>query len=343
MMGDVIGTALKTESALRMLSGHHYDVYVERPIRVAVIILVALIFRAVVGRTIKRTVNSTRDGRVTRRLAVIGERAPMLVDTSEAAVARRSQRAATVGTVLRSLTNVVIGTVAFITVLGEFDISLAPIIASAGIVGVAVGFGAQNVVKDFLSGLFLVIEDTFGVGDTVDLGPSTGTVEWIGLRSTRIRDVHGTLWSIRNGEITRVANYSQVWQRTIVDLLILDDADLLQAKEVALAPANEVVDLPRWSGVALERPSLWGVESITAQGVMLRLVVRRRPNQDDFDRFLREALVRALSDASIRMFAVPGELHLVSGEPLSKSQIPPPETTPTDPLGRRPPYERMDE
>jgi len=295
----------------RMISNHNYDVYVERPIRIAAIIAVAVVLRALAGRTINRVVRSTRDGRVTRQLASIGERAPLLVDTSEAAVARRHQRAATVGTVLRSLTNVAIGTIAFVTILGEFDISLAPIIASAGIVGVALGFGAQNVVKDFLSGLFLVVEDTFGIGDTVDLGPATGTVEWIGLRSTRIRDVHGTLWSIRNGEIIRVGNYSQLWQRTIVDLLIFDSTELPRAKELALQVANDLVDRPEWEGVALEPPALWGVQDITSQGVMLRLVVRRRPNQDDFDRVLREELVHALSADGIRLFAVPSEVRLV--------------------------------
>ena len=321
----MLGTALTTPVTTSAISGHSFDVYVERPIRIVSIIIVALLIRAIAGRAIKRFVSATRDGRVTRRLASLGERAPLLIDMSETAVARRAQRAATVGTVLRSLTNVVVGVVAFVTILGEFDISLAPIIASAGIVGVAVGFGAQNLVKDFLSGLFLVIEDTFGVGDTVDLGPSTGTVEWIGLRSTRIRDVRGTLWSIRNGEISRVANFSQTWQRTIVDLLILDSADLARAKQLALTTAEQVVDLPQWEGVALERPTVLGVQDITEQGLLLRLVVRRRPNQDDFDRFLRESLVAALHDADVRMFVVPGDIHLLPA--AAKNAV---EKAPTD-------------
>jgi small-conductance mechanosensitive channel len=289
--------------SVRLISGHHFDVYVERPIRIAAIIVVALILRALVGRTIKRAVRATRDGKMQRRLISIGEKSPLFVDTSPEAVARRQQRAATLGTVLRSIANVIIGTVAFITILGEFDIDLAPILASAGIVGVAFGFGAQNVVKDFLSGLFLVIEDTYGVGDTVDLGPATGTVEWIGLRSTRIRDVRGTLWSVRNGEILRVANFSQTWQRTIVDLTLLESKDVERAREIALATANEVVAMPEWESVAMEEPTVLGVQDITAQGVLLRLVVRRRAGRDDFDRYLRERLVASLVEADIQMFA----------------------------------------
>ena len=289
--------------SVRLISGHHFDVYVERPIRIAAIVVVALILRALIGRTIKRAVRATRDGKMQRRLITIGEKSPLFVDTSPDAVARRQQRAATLGTVLRSIANVIIGTVAFVTILSEFDINLAPILASAGIVGVAFGFGAQNVVKDFLSGLFLVIEDTYGVGDTVDLGPATGTVEWIGLRSTRIRDVHGTLWSIRNGEILRVANYSQTWQRTIVDLLLLDSRDVERARDIALATANEIVAMPEWESVAMEEPTVLGVQDITAQGVQLRLVVRRRAGRDDFDRYLRERLVASLIEAGIVMFA----------------------------------------
>jgi small-conductance mechanosensitive channel len=306
---------------LAALSGHKFDNYVEKPIRVASIIVVALVLRAIAGRTIKRLVQTTREGRISRRIAILGERAPLLVDTSELAVARRHQRAATVGTVLRSIANMIIGTIAVITILGEFEINLAPIIASAGIVGVAVGFGAQNLVKDFLSGLFLVIEDTYGVGDTVDLGPATGTVETVGLRSTRIRDVQGTLWSIRNGEISRVANYSQTWQRFLLDLLILHGQDVDKAREVVLAEAIRVAELPQWEGVTLDPPTVWGVQAIQAEGVVLRLAVRRRHNHDDFDRYLREHVVKALDGAGVRIFLLPADIRLVGAGDAALAQL----------------------
>lgn len=306
------------------LSGHQFDEYVAKPIRIAAIVVVALLLRAVVGRTIRRMVRATREGRVSRRLATLGEKAPLLVDTSEAAVARRHQRAATVGTVLRSISNVVIGLVAAVTILGEFDISLAPILASAGIVGVAVGFGAQNLVRDFLSGLFLVIEDTYGVGDVVDLGPAVGVVEWVGLRSTRIRDVAGTLWSVRNGEIARVANYSQTWQRFLLDIPVLHGQDVDLARDTTLAEAKRVAALPRWEGVALEEPDVWGVNGLQDNGVVLRLAVKRRPKRDDFDRYLREHVVKALDGAGVRIFVLPADIRLTSaagGETLAQVDL----------------------
>ncbi len=122
---------------------------------------------------------------------------------------RRRQRAETVGSLLRSVTSLVIGVLAVMLVLGEIGFNLGPFIAGAGIVGIALGFGAQNLVKDFLSGIFMILEDQYGVGDVVDLGAASGTVEAVGLRVTRLRDGNGTLWYVRNGEILRVGNKSQ--------------------------------------------------------------------------------------------------------------------------------------
>lgn len=297
-------------------------VVVVRAVRIIVILAGAVLLRLAAGRGINRVVASTREGGMGRRIALLGQRAAMLVDTSEAAVQRRRQRAATIGTVLRNVTNAVIGVVAFATVLGEIGINLAPILASAGIVGVAVGFGAQNLVRDFLSGLFLVLEDTYGVGDVVDLGPATGVVETIGLRSTRIRDVRGSLWSVRNGEISRVANFSQSWQRALFDLLLLPGQDIDRAREVMLAAAGSLaVEQP---GVVLEEPAVWGVNEIRPDGVVLRLAVRRRPFNDAFDRALRERLVHDLAEAGVRIFMLPADLRLLdpAGEqPLAQLEL----------------------
>ena len=288
--------------------------FVIRPGRIVAIIVIALIVRLIIGRAISRFVRSTQEGRLSRRLAVLGEHAPLLVDTSDLAVGRRRARAATIGSVLRSVSNVIILVIAVATVLGQLGINLAPVIASAGIVGVAVGFGAQNLVKDFLSGLFLVIEDTFGVGDTVDLGPATGTVEQIGLRSTRIRDVHGTLWSVRNGEIVRVANYTQAWQRALFDVLVLPNQSIADARTAMLAAAAEVTAREGNAGVVLDPPAVWGVNDIRTDGVIVRLAVRRRPNNDAYDRELREALVAALAAAGVRIFLLPADIRLTTGE-----------------------------
>lgn len=302
------GTSLPPATLVALTDRQVSDL-ITRPLRILAIIVIALLLRVLAGRTITRLVDSTREGRVGKRLAMLGQRAPLLVDTSEAAIARRHQRAATVGAVLRSGSNVLIGAVAFATVVGELGINLAPIIASAGIVGVAVGFGAQNLVRDFLSGLFLVLEDTYGVGDVVDLGPAVGVVEAIGLRSTRIRDVHGSLWSVRNGEIVRVGNYSQSWQRALFDILLLPGQDVDAARTVMLDTAARVcAGLPE---VALEQPEVWGVTEIRPDGVVLRMAVRRRPFNDAFDRRLREELVRALGAAGVRIFLLPADIHLI--------------------------------
>ena len=279
--------------------------FVTRPLRIVLVVVFALVLRALLGRAIKRVVRSTREGRVERRITHLGERAPLLLDTSPAAAERRAQRAATVGVVLRSISNVVILVVTVATILGEVGINLAAIIAGAGIVGLAVGFGAQNLVRDFLSGLFLIIEDTYGVGDTVDLGPATGTVEGIYLRSTRIRDVHGTLWSVRNGEITRVGNYSQSWQRALIDVLIGHDQNLPAAREALLAAARGCAADPTFAGVVLDPPEVWGVDGVRPDGIMLRLAVRRRTGRDDFDRAVREHLVGTLQAAGVRLAVVP--------------------------------------
>jgi small conductance mechanosensitive channel len=292
------------------LTDRQLDDFVTKPVRIVLVVVVAVVLRFLVGRAIKRFVRSTSDGRVSRRLMALGEHAQVLVDLSPSAIARRSQRAATVGTVLRSVTSAVILAVAATIVLGELGIDIAPIIASAGILGVAVGFGAQNLVKDFLSGLFLVIEDTYGVGDTVNLGPATGTVEWIGLRSTRIRDVNGTLWSVRNGEINAVANYSQVWQRAIFDLTILHGQDVELARTTVLAAAKELADDTSYAGVVLEPPAVWGINEIRPEGVVLRLVVRRRNGNDAFDRALRELLVDRLDAAGVRIFTLPATVEV---------------------------------
>ena len=163
------------------------------PIRIVFIVLVALL-ATWIGR---RLVN-----RLARRLRVV-------VDGRPVSRARSAQRAETIATVLRYVISVTIWSIALITILGELGLELAPLLAGAGVAGVALGFGAQSVVRDFLSGLFMLAEDQLGVGDVVDLGDAKGTVEDVSLRVTQVRDADGTLWHVPNGEIKRVANRSQ--------------------------------------------------------------------------------------------------------------------------------------
>lgn len=164
------------------------DVLVTKPLRILLIVVLALVIRRLLRRAIRRSIAKA---------------------TAVGLTERRRLRAETLGSILESIASAVVLTVAFVMVLGELGLNLAPIIASAGIVGVALGFGAQNLVKDFLSGVFNILEDQFGVGDEVDTGFAIGTVEAVGLRTTRLRDVTGVVWHVRNGEILRIGNRSQ--------------------------------------------------------------------------------------------------------------------------------------
>ncbi len=192
---------------------------------------------------------------------------------------RSRQRAATMGTVLRSTITLVIGAVAVLLILGELEIDLAPLLAGAGIAGIAFGFGAQSLVKDFLSGMFIVFEDQYGVGDNVDLGEASGQVERVSLRTTRIRDVEGTLWVVPNGEIRRVANHSQLWARTVLDIEVDYSTDIDAAIEVIQQTAIALWEEQAEATTILESPEVWGVQSLAESAVVIRLAVKTEPSE----------------------------------------------------------------
>ena len=199
---------------------------------------------------------------------------------AEHATERRTQRAEAIGSVLRSFASLVILGIAVVLVLGELGVNLAPILASAGVVGVALGFGAQNLVKDFIAGIGIILEDQYGVGDVVDLGEAVGTVEAVGLRITRLRDIKGVVWYVRNGEILRVGNKSQGFAQVVIDMPVAHDTDLERCRAVMQEVADEMYADEEWAGVLLAPPESLGVEQITSEGVFLRLTVRvhqRRP------------------------------------------------------------------
>ena len=174
--------------------------------------------------------------RVVRRILAhaVSRPAGSPADESTAAVStRRAQRLEALGTILDSVLGVVVWSIAAFVIIGStFGISLAPLVAGAGILGVALGFGAQDVVKDFLSGFFIIVEDQYGIGDIVDVGEATGTIESISLRTTRLREVTGTVWHVPNGEIRRVGNMSQEWSRALLDIEIAYGADIDRVAEV---------------------------------------------------------------------------------------------------------------
>jgi len=266
--------------------------YLVRPAKVVLIFLVAWIINRVVRRLIDRTVDQiieAHDEKAAKAAATEPEEEPQgrmealrelatkrALRSSEQAE-RGRQRAQTLGTVLRSVAALVIYTIAAFMALAEFGVNLGPLIASAGIIGIAFGFGAQSLVKDFLSGIFMLVEDQYGVGDIVDVGDTAGVVEEVKLRITKIRDVKGTLWHVPNGEIRRVANMSQEWARAVLDIEVAYDTDLNHATGVIKRVADEVWSEGLVNATILEEPEIWGVERFGSDAIAIRLVVKVEP------------------------------------------------------------------
>lgn len=215
---------------------------------------------------------------------------------------RAGARARTISVVLTSLLSVVVWSLMVLLILGELGVNLAPLIAGAGIVGVAVGFGGQSLVKDCISGLFMLLEDQYGVGDVVDVGDASGVVEAITLRVTRLRSVDGTVWHVPNGEIRRVGNMSQLWSVALLDVDIAYDADVEQAAAIMTDSANRVVAREEFAAFIIDPPEFVGLEALGADGLRLRLRVKTQPGQQwALQRALRTEVKRAFDDAGIEI------------------------------------------
>jgi small-conductance mechanosensitive channel len=276
------------------------DFLVDAPLKIVVILVLAVVANRVARKSVKRALRTLQSGAVQERLGSLRAATPdALLATTEHSL-RAEQRIEALASVLRSLTTFVIYAVAAFMILGEVGIELGPLIAGAGILGVALGFGSQSLVKDFLSGVFILIEDQFGVGDIVNLDNETsGTVEAVSLRTTRLRSVDGTVWHVPNGEIRRVGNQSQHWSRALIDVEVAYETDLDHAQAVIAGVAHEVA--ARDADV-LDEPEVWGVEALGANGVTIRLVVKTRPSQQyRVARDLRARLKAAFQDEGIEI------------------------------------------
>ena len=190
---------------------------------------------------------------------------------------RRAARALTLASLFKSVTTAAIFAVVVIMIMDMLGVAVGPLLASAGILGVALGFGAQNLVKDFLSGVMMMMEDQFGIGDVVDLGEATGVVEEIGLRVTQIRGLDGTVWHVRNGEVIRVGNYGQDWARAVLDVGVGYGEDTARVRRVLIEVAGEMAADPDWGPLILEPPEVWGVQALGADSVLVRVVVKTKP------------------------------------------------------------------
>jgi small-conductance mechanosensitive channel len=278
------------------------DLLIAKPAKILLILAVAFVIRHLAHRAIHRLTRTSGEGGVPTLLRPLKERAPntLIAAAGPLLSERRSQRARTIGSVLRSLTSFVVLGIAFVLFIGELGINLAPIVASAGIVGLALGFGAQNLVKDFLSGIFMMLEDQYGVGDVVDLGEASGVVEAVGLRVTTLRDVSGTVWYVRNGEVLRVGNKSQGYAVAVVDLPLAHGADIAKATELAASVATSATAEPPLAENVIDPPVVLGVESVTADTVTLRLTVKvKAGKQWGVQRALHGAIKAAFDQAGI--------------------------------------------
>jgi len=263
------------------------------------IILGAMILSWIARRLIDRVVTRIVSGAKSK--ANVDD--TQALDRSPLAQVRLVQRTRTLGSILTNIVNVTIVIVAVILIVYRIN---ADIIGSftllTAAIGAGLGFGAQNIVKDVLNGIFIVAEDQVGIGDVVDLGLATGIVEYVSVRVTHVRDVNGTLWYVRNGEITRIGNMSMGWSRVIIDLAVPADADIGDVESAMLDAAKDLAVDPKWRSRILEKPEVWGLESVSGDALVIRLVMKTRANaKDDVARELRMRLKHAIDELGLTL------------------------------------------
>ena len=269
-------------------------------VRILFVIVLAVLARWVLHRLIGRVV-ATMTSKSARRIAESGRVGRALGSATGLAHERHRQRVETMGGLLRSIVTFVVATLTVLTVMALVGIPLGPLLASAGVGGVALGFGAQSLVKDFLAGIFMILEDQYGVGDVVDTGEAIGTVEEVTLRITRLRDADGVTWYVRNGEVIRIGNRSQGFSTAIVDMPVsyAEDAERVMAiiREVAVAMGAD----PEWEDRLSEDPKVLGVETITGATMTIRTIAQCAPGENfAVQRELRERIKRALDAAGVK-------------------------------------------
>jgi small conductance mechanosensitive channel len=271
------------------------DELIGRPVAITALVIVAIIVRWVLHRLVDRIVRRAETGVLPDRLA------DRFADRL-AAPARRVQRAKTMGDLLKSIITGVVVAVFGTMILDQLSINIAPIIASAGIIGIALGFGAQSLVKDYLSGIFMIFEDQYGVGDVIDVGTASGTVEAVSLRVTRLRALDGTVWYVPNGEILRVGNMSQNWARAVIDVNVAYGEDIARVTQVLKDVAHDLWQDDDYKHVVIEEPTVTGVEALTADAVTLRVLVKTQPlEQWGVARALRQRIKSRLDHEGIEV------------------------------------------
>ncbi len=225
---------------------------------------------------------------------------------------RRLQRLHAVTGVISGAIGVVIWVTAILAVLAQLNVPLQPLLAGAGVASLVIGFGAQQLVRDVLAGIAMLVEDQYGVGDWIEMDGKIGEVERIGLRSTAFRDLDGTVHHVLNGYMQRVANLSQHWGRATYDVPLALDADIPAAKAIIYKVANDLANDPVWGEDIIDTPEIWGVQHYGPDGVQIRVAMRTKPLRNwDIMRQLRERMKLAFDQAHIRQ---PAQLVDLGGQ-----------------------------
>ncbi|WP_138316398.1 mechanosensitive ion channel family protein [Rhodoluna limnophila] len=267
-------------------------------IRLGLIIIAAIVLRIALLLSVKRIVA----GIISGAKKGSGKKAAASSDASPLAKARLVQRAQTMGSVLSNFIRWTIYIVAVTMILSELGVAVGALVAGAGILGAALGFGAQSLVRDLITGLFIVFEDQYGVGDSVDLGQATGVVENVGLRVTQVRDSSGTLWYVRNGEVVRVGNSSQGWSRVVLDVPLEYQTDIAKATAAISNAAAQIALDETLAPALIGTHEVWGIEALNGAQVVIRLAQQVKPEkQDAVARAMRAQIKAALDREQIKL------------------------------------------
>ncbi|MEU3829262.1 mechanosensitive ion channel family protein [Streptomyces sp. NPDC029080] len=272
----------------------NWSTWLAMGLQILLILVVAVALRAVVRRAITKLID--RMGR-SPQASEGGALGGLLVNAE-----RRRQRSAAIGSVLRSVASFLILGTAALMVLGTFKINLAPLLASAGVAGVAIGFGARNLVTDFLSGVFMILEDQYGVGDVIDAGVASGEVIEVGLRVTKLRGDSGEIWYVRNGEVKRIGNLSQGWATAGVDVTVKASEDPDKVKATLDEVAEKMSKEEPWNELLWSPVEVLGLDSVLIDSMVVRVSARTMPGKSvTVERELRWRIKRAFDAASIRI------------------------------------------
>jgi moderate conductance mechanosensitive channel len=278
------------------------DWLIAKPTSIILLIVIGFVVRWVLHRLINRLTKRAATGTAPDvfQHGTAAKAREMFLEATTLSAERRQQRAEALASMLRSITTGVVFSIVAFMAFAQLGYDIAPLIASAGIIGVALGFGAQSLVKDFLSGICMILEDQFGVGDAVDVGAAAGTIESVGLRITRLRDVNGTVWYVRNGEILRVANLSQSWARTVLEISVGFSADLDRVQDILHEATGSVWEDAELRRFILEEPEVSGVDRWEADGVVVQVVVKTSPEEQPLvAREMRERIMARLAAEGI--------------------------------------------